>query len=58
LRPRREFMRDPSLVLKWAAELGCEVTYPLQYHRYLLRRKDPGEVEKDRQRRKAAGWKL
>ncbi|KAI9018156.1 FMN-linked oxidoreductase [Hyaloraphidium curvatum] len=54
----REFMRDPSLVLKWAEELGCEVTYPLQYHRYLLRRKDPREVEKDRARRRSEGWKL
>ncbi|CCG82286.1 Putative NADPH dehydrogenase C23G7.10c [Taphrina deformans PYCC 5710] len=29
----REFLRDPSLVLTWATELGVQVKYPIQYHR-------------------------
>lgn len=29
----REFLRDPSLVLTWAKELGVVVKYPIQYHR-------------------------
>lgn len=29
----REFLRDPSLVLTWAKDLGVEVRYPQQYHR-------------------------
>lgn len=29
----REFLRDPSLVLTWAKDLGMQVRYPQQYHR-------------------------
>ncbi len=29
----REFMRDPHVALRWAAELGVQATYPPQYSR-------------------------
>ncbi|BFZ58769.1 NADH-dependent flavin oxidoreductase [Savitreella phatthalungensis] len=28
----REFLRDPSMVLNWAKELGVQVRFPIQYH--------------------------